>query len=49
VIRASFEERYRVVVKDEIKPRATPGTAAFAGGILAVALVVAFVIARRRR
>jgi hypothetical protein len=49
VVRASFEERYRIVVKDEPGFRAAPSAAILYGGILAVALVIAFGIARMRR
>ena len=49
VIRASFEERYRIVVQDPPGIRAAPGAAVLYGGIVAVAVVIAFVVARIRR
>ena len=49
VIRASFEERYRIVVNDGPGIRAGPGAAVLYGGILAAAVVIALVVARMRR
>jgi hypothetical protein len=49
VIRASFEERYRIVVKDDSGTRSAPSSAVLYGGIVAVALVIALLVARMRR
>lgn len=49
VIRTSYEERYRIVVKDEAPARAAPKAAVYAGGLLAVAVVLWLVLARLRR
>ncbi len=49
VVRASFEERYRIVVQDAPGIRAGPSAVVLFGGILAVAVVIALVVSRMRR
>ena len=50
VIRASYEERYRIVVKEEAPaPATTPRAAIYVGALLAIAVVVWIVLGRLRR